>query len=253
MPERQQSHGRALRAYQVVLVLVIGWLAGRLPQILADEEAETARLMAAIGPEADSPAQTVLADAEATAAQIDTANLAAEIAARVAAQVANETVSRLIAAGWGPRMPPQQIVIQGLPGGYRPAEATVRIVTEPHGQLARIDYDLPAGAPKPPEPRPDPAGPAGAAAPAVAALQAHAMATRGYAALRAGDRRSGAQLLGEAIGIAPDAPEAAAWIADVQRLTRRWSISAYTLARSGGLGDPLAASPVLGGGQSGAA
>jgi len=242
--EGAQGNGRALRVYQVVFVLAIGWLVGRLPQILADEEAETARLMAAITPAAEAAAG--IGD---PASQVDTARLAADVAAQVAAQVANDTVSRLIAAGWGPRLPPQQIVIQVPPGGFRPAEATVRIVTEPQQQLARIDYDLPAGVPKVRE--------AETKEPPLlassAALQAHATATQGYAALKAGDKRNGASLLTEAIKLAPDAPEAAAWNADVQRLTKRWSIAAYTLARSGGLGDPLAASPVLGGGQSGAA
>ncbi len=242
MADVPQANGRALRVYQVVFVLAIGWLVGRLPQIMADEEAERARLMAVIQPSAPADAGQ-----GGTDRRIDTAQLAAEVAAQVAAQVANETVSRLIAAGWGPRMPPQQIIIQPPPGGYRPAEATVRILTEPQRQLARIDYDLPAGlqaSPKPPAQIPAPSG---------AALQAHATATRGYAALKAGDKREGARLLTEAISLAPDALEAAAWNADVKRLTKRWSIAAYTLARSGGLGDPLAASPVLGGGQSGAA
>jgi len=246
MAEGAPANGRALRVYQVVFVLAIGWLVGRLPQILADEEAETARLMAVIQPSVDAatgPASAAAGTGNPGYAQVDTARLAADVAAQVAAQVANETVSRLIAAGWGPRMPPQQIVIQAPPGAFRPMETTVRIVTEPQ-QLARIDYDLPAGS----RTMPDAMAPyvgadAKGGSPVVtgALVQAHAVATQGYAALKAGDKRSGARLLGEAISMAPDSPEAVGWTADVQRLTKRWSIAAYTLARSGGLGDPLAA------------
>jgi hypothetical protein len=230
--------GSALRVYQILVVLALGWVAGRLPGLMGERDAEAAGLIAAIQP------------AAAATPPPDTATLAAEVAAQVAAQVANDTVTRLIAAGWGPmhlaRSEPQRIIIQQLPAaGARPAEATVRIVTEPRQQFAALDYDLPPGQPRPPAPP--------APAPKAPSAQAHATATQGYAALRSGDKREGVRLLSEAIALEPDAPEAAAWAADVKRLGRRWSIAAYTLARSGGLGDPIAASPVLGGGQSGAA
>ena len=251
LPGRAPANGRALRVYQLLIVLAVGWMVGRLPQILADRDAESARLLAAIQPAAQAGAGM----AEAVP-RIDTARLAADVAAQVAAQVANDTVAQLIAAGWGPRTAAQQIVIQAPPGLFRPSEATVRIVTEPQQAVARIDYDLPPGQQRPvlpPELREAGDTATVSAVNGKAHAEAHATATRGYAALRDGDKRNAVRLLSDAVKQAPDSPQAAQWNADVQRLTRRWSLAAYTLARNGGLGDPLAASPVLGGGQSGAA
>jgi hypothetical protein len=230
--------GQALKVYQILLILAVGWLAGRLPQMFDDEASERARLMQSIVP----------AEAAASATAVDPARLAADVAARVAADVANQTVAKLIAAGWGPRAAPPQVIVQQLPAGsVRPAEATVRIVTEPAPpqQLSGLDYRLPPGPSASPTPAP-------AAQPQPSAA-AHAMASEGYAALKAGDKREGVRLLSGAVAMAPDAPQAAAWQADVKRLTKRWTVAAYTLARGGGAGDALAASPVLGGGQSGAA
>lgn len=230
-------NGSALRVYQILMVLAVGWLGGRLPQMLEDSWAEGDRLSAALAP-----------DAAAAAASVDAGRIAAEVAATVAAEVANETVARLIAAGWGPGGQVQRIRIEQAPAP-RPVETTVRIVTESPKALQTIDYSLPPGsAPAAPAVKPAPPPPA----PTVG-LQAHAVATQGYAALDEGRRREGVGLLKAAIEMAPDAPEATAWAADVKRLTSRWSVTGYTLARGAGTSDPLAASPVLGGGQSGGA
>ena len=235
-------NGRALRTYQIALVLLLGWAAGRLPAWFDDGAAEAARLAAAVGGIAASGAPAV-------GGEVDTARLAAEVAARVAAQVADETIARLIAAGWAPgggvaqQLPPQRIIVETRPG--RPQESVVRVVTEAQGpSLLDVRYDLPAGASAP-------ANPAAEAVPK-ASGEAHAAATAGYAAIRAGDYREGVRLLKAAQAMDPDAPEAAAWQADVKQLTRRWSVGAYALSRAG-TGEALAASPVLGAGQLGAA
>ncbi|MBV8972656.1 MAG: hypothetical protein JO290_10230 [Sphingomonadaceae bacterium] len=75
------------------------------------------------------------------------------------------------------------------------------------------------------------------------------LATAAYARLAAGNRREAVRLFDAAL--AGDDPRAAAWQAERDRLTRRWSASAYSIIRA--RGDPgLADRPLLGGGQSGA-
>lgn len=85
------------------------------------------------------------------------------------------------------------------------------------------------------------------ASPPVVAEQA---ATLAYAALATGDRRAAAQLFARALAAGPD-PRAAAWQRARRQLLRRWAGDAWTLLRDPGPVGP-AASPVLGGGQSGA-
>ncbi len=102
-------------------------------------------------------------------------------------------------------------------------------------------------------PEPLPALPLSAAAPAQASYSPPSpfeMASQAYARLAAGDRRGAARLFDAAIAAGPD-PRAAQWQRDRQALSRRWSGEAYALLRDGGTAGP-AASPVLGGGQSGA-
>ncbi len=233
-------NGRALRAYQVGLVLLLGWAAGRLPAWLDDGAAEANRIETAMGLGIAEPA---------AASEMDTARLAAEVAARVAAQVADETIARLVAAGWAPggggaAPPPQRIILETR--GGPPQESVVRVITEAQPpSMLDVRYDLPAGTPTAAA-RPVPA------APDPASAQAHAAATAGYAAIRAGDYAQGVRLLKSAQAIDPKAPEAGAWADDVKQLTRRWSVGAYALSREG-TGEALAASPVLGAGQMGAA
>ncbi len=244
MSEVTAKSGHALRAYQIILILAVGWGAGRLPQLLEDSSAERTRLEAAVGG----------SEARATAAMPEPqgdVQTAAEVAARVAAGVAEETVARLIAAGWAPRgSEPVVIRVEQVAG--RPQESVVRLAADPAPpvRLSGLDYSLPPGTTQArmaltaADPKPLPAARTSAA---------HATASAGYAALKSGDRREGVRLLKAAVAMQPDAPEAEAWTADIRQQTRRWSLAGYSLARGGGSGDPLAASPVLGGGQSGAA
>lgn len=76
-------------------------------------------------------------------------------------------------------------------------------------------------------------------------------ATSAYARLAAGDRRGAARLFDAALAQGAE-PRSAAWRAQRDALTRRWSGSAYSIARSSG-NSGVAVAPVLGGGQSGAA
>lgn len=77
-----------------------------------------------------------------------------------------------------------------------------------------------------------------------------ALATRGYARLREGDRRAAALLLAEAAAVAPDDPRAPAWIADRRSLTAHWQGYAAVHARRGDAGASLSGlSPSLGGSQ----
>ena len=186
----------------------------------------------------------------------DSARLAAEVASRVAAEVADQTIRSLIAAGWAPPAGGPPPISMAAPQGYAapPRETVVRVVSEsapapfawtlsPSSASAAFVPEAPlsGAAPKPP-----------AAAPS-AETRAHQVATAGYAALKAGDRRQGAAMLAQAAQMAPDAAGAAQWMADARQLTKRWSVAGYVLSRGGGFGDPLAASPVLGGGQAGVA
>ncbi|TPE60994.1 hypothetical protein FJQ54_08810 [Sandaracinobacter neustonicus] len=179
--------------------------------------------------------------------------MSAGIAAQVAAEVADATVARLIAAGWGPGggaapVPPHRILLEA-PRALPPQQTVVRVVTEPQAG-GWFGYNLPPGqaqAAAQPMVAPPPAPPA-------VSPEAHATATAGYAAIRAGDLKQGVGLLKAAEAMDPKAPQADTWRADVAQLTKRWSGGGYVLTREGaGGGDALAASPVLGGGQAGVA
>lgn len=89
------------------------------------------------------------------------------------------------------------------------------------------------------------------ARPEVVPSAAGRFATDAYARLAAGDRRDGARLLDAAI-LAGGDPRVGAWTRDRDALRRRWSGIAYVVARRTG-DAALAGTPVLGGGQAGAA
>lgn len=79
------------------------------------------------------------------------------------------------------------------------------------------------------------------------------LATAAYARLAVADRRGADTLFTAALAAAAgnDVPQARDWARAQRQLRRRWSGDAYTFLRDSGLAGP-AASPVLGGGQSGA-
>lgn len=248
-PEKmgQMVEGRALRTYQLLLVLAAGWALGRLPQWLEAETAEAVKLASALSPSAP---------VEAAPDREQLARMSAGIAAQVAAEVADATVARLIAAGWGPggatAATPQRIVLEA-PRRLPPQETVVRVVTEPQS-AGWFGYSLPPGqAQAAAASAPVPSAPPPTLPPSISP-EAHATATAGYAAIRAGDLKQGVGLLKAAEAMDPNAPQAESWRNDVKQLTRRWSGGGYVLTREGaGGGDALAASPVLGGGQAGIA
>ena len=99
MAETGVRHGRALRVYQLLAVLAAGWLAGRLPALLAENRAEEHALAQSLGVAVGEGAGEGAPAAGTVAVDGATADLAARVAAQVAAQVADETIRRLIAAG----------------------------------------------------------------------------------------------------------------------------------------------------------
>jgi hypothetical protein len=260
--------GRALRVYQIIALLFLGWLVGRLPGLVSEARLEQASLAESLGLVAAAPAAATtgaIRIADSPADHLAHADLAARVAAQVAADVADATIARLLAAGWGPpgyRAPPLP------PPGWQavpparmsaPQESVVRIITEarpPDAEtIAALGYQLPPQRPVPAGTEGRPASPAPAQSTTrtpASRTEAHALATRGYAQLKAGDRRAAAQSFSRALALDPEAEQATAWAAEVRRLTRRWAISAYSLSREG-TSDPLAAAPVLGGGQAGVA
>jgi hypothetical protein len=106
--------------------------------------------------------------------------------------------------------------------------------------------------PLPPTPATPADGSRAAAAPADPnAATAGDVAAQAYARLAVGDRRAALRLFDAALTESAD-PRAVAWRAQRATLTRRWTGTAYSTLRARGSAD-LAATPVLGGGQSGAA
>lgn len=237
MGDARPRHGSALKVYQLLAILLAGWFFGRLPDLLAEVRSE-ARSIAGFAP---SP----------PAAQPDMA----EIAARVATQVAADTVSRLIAAGWGPQQPAPEAAIGGS------AAQEIRFVQEVQPQeaaprdpaptrLAQFDYSLPEGRPQAVAANPRPASEPPADR---RGEDAYRLATDAYSALSTGDRRLAANRFRQALATDPSHPGAEAWEKELRRLTKRFGLSAYTLSRSYGNGDAIAASPVLGASQTGIA
>ncbi|WP_448581454.1 hypothetical protein [Thermaurantiacus sp.] len=252
--------GQALRLYQIVGILALGWAAGRLPDLLADRDAEEARLRTLLGVrDAAGPAVGGAPVAAGTVANAITPQDVAAIASEVASQVAAETVGRLVAAGWGPGGQPRQVAHGRATAA---PETVVRIVHESGRPAAARDSDTawslaPMGAPPPsPAPAAPPATAAAEPAKAPAAArereEAFRLASSGYEALRAGDRRGAAERLAGAVALDPEAPQASAWAADLKALRRRLSLGFYALARDGAQGDAVAAAPVLGSSQTGA-
>ena len=65
---------------------------------------------------------------------------------------------------------------------------------------------------------------------------AYDAASRGYAFLRAGDRRAAASAFAVALSLDPAHPRARAWQAEKTRLARWWRVEAYVFHRDGGDG-----------------
>lgn len=245
MDDARPRHGSALKVYQLIAVLLAGWFFGRMPELLADVRSE-ARSIAGFAP-------------PPPAAQPDTA----DIAARVATQVAADTVARLIAAGWGPQQAgpepamrhagPQEIRIVQEMQPREAASSEPSPVRPSPVRLAQFDYTLPEGRTAAATPRRTDASPATSSSAARQGDDAYRLATDAYSALSTGDRRLAANRFRQALATDPSHPNAAEWEKELRRLTKRFGLSAYTLSRSYGNGDAIAASPILGASQTGVA
>lgn len=241
--------GRALRLYQIAGILMLGWMAGRLPDLLSQTSAAP------------------LPGSGAAEAGTLAAGDAAALAAAVASQVASETVARLVAAGWGPedgrptsaspptssptilqpvilplqQAPPSPFHNDPVAGYVLPPMGAVPVNPNPEGDQVATAEAHPAATTASPREAPG----------ADRQTKAHARASRGYQRLREGDRRGAAQDLSDALAIDPDAPQADAWKRDLKLLTRHFSASMFALLRTDSGGDPLSATPILGATQTG--
>jgi len=211
--------GRPLRAMSGLAVLIIAWLGWRAPQLAA----EAARLRAGL----DAPVQL--------------------------AAVRREQVPLMLAA---PPLPaqPRPPEVQPVPWRPVPLQHPERLEPPLHPYMV-ADAALLQAKPAPPPPEPPPAAAAPVAAPP---NRAFLLADQAYRRLDAGQRRQAAALFDAALALEPGNRQ---WQADRQALGRRWQLGGFSLLRDAGplpnqpgSGLPgLAASPVLGGGQLGAA
>lgn len=199
--------GRPLRVLVLMALAGLGWLASRVPAVIAQYDAVVA------------------------------ANMPPELRRAVP----------MLAVADGPS---PVVVAQAMPlaSPIRPAVAPA---VRRQGMVSPIVAAVPAA----PWPEPSVAvsaqtvSPAGIAAP----IPGFDLATAAYERLAAGDRRAADAMFTAALAAAAghDVPQAVDWDRTRRQLRRRWSGDVYSLLRDTGLAGPTA-SPVLGGGQSGA-
>lgn len=237
--------GRSLRLLLAVGLALAVWLALRLPLLQRD----LAALQAKPAPLLPQPAAGLVP--VAMRAPPDVAVAAAEVAVAEAALALARAQLQLAQVRAGVAVAP----LPALAPAYAPAAVPQRIAYAPPPSLAP-GWTLPLPAVLPPQTAATPAIAATATTTAPvssAPSPGHDLATAAYARLAAGDRRGAVALFDAALASDPlpgDAKLRPAWTAERRRLVRRWSADAYTLFRESGPAGP-AASPVLGGGQSG--
>lgn len=254
--------GRSLRLLLAVGLALAVWLALRLPLLqrdLAALHAEPAPLNAEPAPLLPQPVAGLVP--VAARGPSDVAVAAAEVAVAEAALALARAQLQLAQVRNGVAVAPLPAFAAPLPT-YAAAAPVHAAPPAPQ----RVAYALPPGLPPgwtlalpamlPPQPA------AAAAVPPLAAKApepppppsaGHDLASAAYARLAAGDRRGAVALFDAALASDPVPGDAALrplWTAERRRLVRRWSGDAYTLFRNSGPAGP-AASPVLGGGQSG--
>lgn len=253
--------GRSLRLLLVLALLLALWLALRLPVLQRDltelrvaevpvPVAPTARLVMAAATDAPNVAiaEAEVAVAEAALGLARARLRLAQVQAGVPVAAVPVTVAAVpakvaaVPVSVAAMMPPPRLA---PPVVSRPVRARMMVaaadvpaadapITRPAPQLAAAPLSQPNPA--------LPATPGG-----------YDLATAAYARLAAGDRRMAVALFDAALATEPAPGDAALrplWTAERRRLLRRWSGDAYTLLRDLGPAGP-AASPVLGGGQSG--
>jgi hypothetical protein len=144
------------------------------------------------------------------------------------------------------------VIPRSEPLALRAVAGPIRRVTTPPVAVTAVEPPPMARDPAP-MPAVLPAAPAALPATTTQPIPGFDLATAAYARLAVADRRGADSLFTAALAAAAgqDVPQAADWARAQRQLRRRWSGDAYTLLRDSGLAGP-AASPVLGGGQSGA-
>ncbi len=273
--------GRPLRALALLALVVALWIVLRLPTlqhdaaataaVLAQVQAPAPQMAQQAAPQSlpqnlpqagpgQQPAATVTLAAAGTPSlrtgadrRVAEAELALALANRdvalaqlalaradrdgVPAAPAAPTLARLATAGTLADAAPAAAA-QRARTSRRPAPAAALATTAPVATAATAATAAPAGPPPPGSPQ----------------LSAQDLATAAYARLAEGDRRGAVRLFDAAlaapVGTVPN-ERRDAWAAERRRLARRWSATVYSLLRADGASGP-AASPVLGGGQSGA-
>jgi hypothetical protein len=241
------SAGRSFRLLLAFGLALAMWLALRLPVL--------ERELATRHPERLLPEPATRLTQVAAYHTTDVAIASAEVAVAEAALALAEARLRLTRVRAGMPVPPVAVTMASAPAVVAPARAARAVAStqipglNPGWTLALPDAPPAASGPRGPTPEQVAITPK--ALPA--STPGHDLATAAYARLAAGDRRSAVALFDAALASEPAPGDAALrplWTAERRRLVRRWSGDAYTLLRDAGPAGP-AASPVLGGGQSG--
>jgi hypothetical protein len=215
-----KNAGRPLRALALGVLALPLWLVSRLPAI---EQRFTATMAGMNG----KPASRELAQQHRTPAVLVAYHPSSDVA--------------LVLSEAKPRRRPQGPMAKGA---SHPTPASANNASQP------LSNDRMTGTPAPATKGPLPAFNLDPARPAPP-TPGFDLATQAYARLAAGDRRDADRLFAAAITAGPTAPQAGQWANERRQLSRRWSGDAYSLLRDAGAGG-AAATPVLGGGQSGA-
>lgn len=243
MTARIGGEGRPLRALALLGMGLLGYAIGRAPAVI-ERIGQDAAVMAAAGqpaqpppPPSALPKQIATAEVEAAPALTPSLDSAPSFPGK------REPISPATANRQrGPAFP--GMTRNGRQLRMHTGSDAAAAPDLPAANFARqnIAEGPPAGAAPPPQ-APTASG--------TSAPTAFGLATAAYAALTRNDRRSAARDFDAAVAADPAAANAPLWQAERRRLGRRWSGQAWTLLRDGG-GTLAAASPVLGGGQSGA-
>ena len=209
----RSAAGRPLRAMALLGLALLVWIAVRLPVMVATVASNLTAMRPLLPPGPAAPP-----------AMLALVATAVPLARRPDAPIP------------GPAAAALPMLASKIPAGYRASAAPIPTSVPPPPIL-----------PPPPTPTPTVAP---AYTPPNAPPNAYDLAALAYARLAAGDRRAAARLFDAALASGAD-PRAARWRQDRDTLGHHWSGGAYTFIRDAGATGPTA-SPVLGGGQSGA-
>jgi hypothetical protein len=243
LPGRSAPAGQPLRALSLAGLVLALWVAVRLPALEHDFAAARAGLApAALAARTDEPVPALapLADAGGPDAAVGDGSMGdGGLGYDDLAYAARDDAS-----GWNGTAP--AVPRYGPAGRYAAADPAAMTAGGFALPLPTRPLAGAAAAPAPP-------APAGSAAAAPLSPDASNFAAAAYARLADGDKRGALRLFNLALASDDGDPRRRQWLADRRSLTRRWSLEAYALVRDpGGSGLGAAASPVLGGGQSGA-